>query len=149
MEKQKPKQQIDFQELINKDGYYFTAKVQGTSATTSGNYGIFATVRYPIQIIRIDERHEVAGSDGSAVTLDVVVVNNGSAVSTGASLLASTFNLKATADTLQIKDKRNLSNNRFVEPNQSIALKTSGTLTAVAGVSVTVYYQPYARGSYK
>ena len=143
------KQLVDFQNIINKDGYYFTAKVQGTSAATSGNYGIFATVRYPIQILRVVERHEVIGSDAGAVTLDVVIVDNGSAISTGTSILASTFDLKGTANTLQIKEKRTLSSTRLVEPNQSLALETSGTLTAVAGVSVTVYYQPYSRGSYK
>lgn len=146
----KIKQSMDFQELTNKDGYYFTVYVGGTAGATSGNYGRFATVRYPIQILRIDEIHEVLGTDAGAVTLDVVVVPNGSAISAGTSLLASTFSLKSTINTLQIKEKRNLSTAvRMVEPNQSLALKTSGTLTAVAGVCVTVYYKPYAKGSYK
>jgi hypothetical protein len=143
-------QPTDFQELTNKDGQYFTAYVYGASAATSTNYGRFATVRYPIQILRIDEIHETAGTNVGAVTLDVVVVEDGSAISTGTSLLVNEFNLKGTANTLQIKQKRDLSTIvRGINPNQSIALVTTGTLTDVAGVCVTVYYQPYARGSYK
>lgn len=143
------KEEIDYQNLINKDVMSFNVWVPGTSAATSTNYGRFITLKQPIQILRIQEIHETAGSDAGAVTLDVVVVSNGSAISTGTSLLASTFNLKSTADTLVTKQKRDLSSARTIAPTQSIALKTSGTLTAVAGVMVTVFYQFYAKGSYK
>jgi activator of 2-hydroxyglutaryl-CoA dehydratase len=140
---------IDYQDLKNKDILSECIFIPGTSAATSANYGRFITLNRPIQIISIQEIHETAGTDGGAVTLDVVVVNDGSAISTGTSLLSSTFNLKSTANTLVRKQKRDLSSARKIEPNQTIALKTSGTLTAVAGVCVTVFYQFYAKGSYK
>lgn len=142
-------EQIDFQDLTNKDVLSFNVWIPGTSAATSTNYGRFATLKQPIQVLRIQEIHETAGSDAGAVTLDVVVVNNGSAVSTGASLLVTTFNLKSTANTLVTKQKRALTNVRTIAPTQTLALKTSGVLTAVAGVMVTVFYQLYARGSFK
>lgn len=142
-------EQIDYQDLKNKDLLSETAFVFGTLAATSTNYGRILTLNRPIQIVGIQEIHETAGSDAGAVTLDVVVVDDGSAISTGTSLLATTFNLKSTANTLVRKQKRDLSSARLIEPNQTVALKTSGTLTAVAGVCVTIFYQFYAKGSYK
>ncbi len=139
----------DYQDLINKEVLSQTVWVPGTSAATAGNYGRFLTLKLPIQITRIQEIHEVIGSNGGAVTLDVVVVNNGAAISAGTSLLITPFNLKSTANTLVVKQKRDLSNARTIAPTQTIALKTAGTLTDVAGVCVTIFYQYYAKGSYK
>lgn len=143
---------MQFQELENKDSFITSITIPGTSATTSGNYGYVLTARLGVEVIGVAEKHETAGSDGGAVTLDVVKVPNGSAISAGTSILASTFNLKSTANTNVYKEGKNLTTTRFgrtLEPNESIGLRTSGTLTAVAGVHVCIYYRPVNQGSYR
>ncbi|NBR88215.1 MAG: hypothetical protein EBT61_22490 [Verrucomicrobia bacterium] len=92
------------------------------------------------EIVFASEIHETLGTDGSAVTVDVVKASDGAALSAGTSLLASTFNLKSTINTLQ---KRSLSPgtlaaDRTILNGQRIGLKFSGTLTAVTGVNIVV-----------
>ena len=140
---------MQFEETENKDGFYATWTVAGTSAATAGNYPIFFTARFPCEVLRVTERHETAGSDAGAVTLDVMKVPDATAIASGSSVLASTFNLKSTANTLVSKQGVNLSANRQLKENQSLALLTSGTLTALVGVHVTVYLKYLGRGSYR
>ncbi|NBU11761.1 MAG: hypothetical protein EBS84_22645 [Proteobacteria bacterium] len=92
------------------------------------------------EIVFASEIHETLGTDGSAVAVDVVKVADGAALSTGTSLLASTFNLKSTVNTLQ---KRSLSPgtlaaDRTILTGQRIGLKFSGTMTSVTGVNIVV-----------
>ena len=135
--------------IFKKDAFYVTADIYGTSAATSGNYGIILVARYPIEVLMITERHEVLGTDGGAVTLDVLNVPNGSAISSGTSMLAATFNLKATINTNVIKQGVALTAARVLEQGAAIGLKTSGTLTAVAGVHITIYFKNQGRGNYR
>jgi len=145
-----PGQLTDFRQLENKDGFYFSITIPGTSAQTAVNFGYIFTARFPIEILRVTEVHETAGTDAGAVTLDVLRVPSGTAIGSGTSILASTFNLKSTAATPVYKQGLNLSSTtRRLKENESLALKTSGTLTALADVCVTIYYQNYGRGSYK
>ena len=144
---------MQFDELQNKDLYIQCITIPGTSAATSGNYGYVLTARtVALEIIAVGEKHEVAGSNAGAVTLDVLKVPSGTAISSGTTILASTFNLKSTANTWVYKEGKDLATTRFIrylEPGESVALKTSGTLTDVTGVHVCVYYKPVNNGSYR
>src|SRR5207244_2390156 len=114
----------------------------GTSAQTSGNYTRFFLPRLPCEIAWVSEIHSVLGTDGGAVTLDVVKVPSGSAVSAGTSLLASTFNLKSTINTPVTKEGTALtstSGGRSFVAGDAIGLLPTGTLTAVQNVHVTAY----------
>jgi len=144
-----PTQLIDYRDIENKDGFYFTFRLGGTNAQTSGNYGYVFTARNPVEILRVAEVHETAGTDAGSVVLDVLKVPSGTAIGSGTSMLASTFDLKSTADTPVIKEGTALSAYRRLKENESLALKTTGTLTSLAGVCVTIYCQNYGRGSYK
>lgn len=144
-----PGQLLDYREVENKDGFYFTFSLGGALAQTSANYGFIFTARHPIEILRVVEIHETAGSDLGAVTLDIVKTPSGTAIGSGTSVLASTFNLKSTANTPVSKQGTGLSSTRRLKENESLACKTSGTLTDLAGVCVTIYCQNYGRGSYK
>lgn len=92
------------------------------------------------EIVWASEIHEVLGTDGSAVTADLVVVADGTIVANGTSLLASTFNLKATVCTQQIRSLSagTLASNRTIAAGQRIGINFGGTMTAVAGVNITV-----------
>jgi hypothetical protein len=127
--------------------------IPGTAAATAGNYGIFFTApaininRYPStagraaavwQITDVRERHEAAGTDAGAVTVMVMKVPSGTAKAAGTACLAAGISLKATADTNQDAALHATAANSQLVDGDSLALVTTGTLTAVAGVSVTV-----------
>jgi hypothetical protein len=139
---------MEYQDLYNKEGNYITVNIPGTSAATAANYGILFVANYGIEIVSVSERHETAGSDATDV-LDVIKVDKDSAISTGTSILASTFNLKSTINTLVTKQGIGLSSARILKPNQLLALKPSATLTSVAGVHVTIYFKRANYGSYR
>lgn len=145
-----------FQNLENKDSYLQAITIPGTAAATSTNYGYVFTARtVGLEIIGVSERHETAGTNGGAVTLDVLKVPSGIAIGSGVSVLTAPFNLKSTADTTVYKQGIDLvlgsvtPDGRKLDPFDSIALKTSGTLTAVAGVCVTIYFKWANNGSYR
>lgn len=144
---------LQFEDIQNKDSYIQCVTIPGTSAATSTNYSYVLTAReIALEIIGVSEKHETAGTDGGAVTLDVVKVPNGTAISGGTTILISTFNLKSTANTQVLKRGRALStvaDIRYLQIGESVALKTSGTLTAVAGVNVCIYFRPAHNGTYK
>lgn len=132
-----------------KDGIYITASIYGATAATAANYGVILIPRFPIEVLRITEVHETAGSDAGAVTLDVLNVDSGTAIASGNSMLVATFNLKSTANTPVYKQSVDLNGYRVLDETQRIALKTSGTLTDLAGVHITIYAKPYGRGQYR
>lgn len=144
-----PNPQFDTINIVKKDGFYCFADIYGATAQTAANYGIILVARYPIEVLQIVERHEVAGSSGSAVSLDVLNVPSGTAISAGSSMLAVAFNLKSTADTNVVKEGVALNSNRVLEEGAAIGLKTSGTLTALTGVHITIYFQNKGRGNYR
>ena len=92
------------------------------------------------EIVWASEVHEVLGTDGSAVTADIMVVPDGTVVGSGTSLLASTFDLKATVATLQTRSLSagTLASARTIAAGQRIGINFTGTMTAVAGVNITV-----------
>lgn len=102
------------------------------------------------EIVWASEIHEVLGTDVAAVTADLVKVADGTIVANGTTLLASTFNLKATVCTQQ---KRTLSAgtlaaDRIIYAGQRLAINFSGTMTAVAGVNITVVLRRLNRPSW-
>ncbi len=147
---------MQFDELQNKDSYSQCIAIPGTQAQTSGNYGYVLTARaVGLEIIAVGAKWETAATDLGTVTLAVVKVADGSAISTGTNLLASSFNLKTTADTWVYKAGKDLVSStttrfgRYIEPGESVALKVSGALTSLAGVHVCVYFKPANNGSYR
>lgn len=102
------------------------------------------------EIVFAAEIHETLGTDGSAVTLDVVKVADGTAVGSGTSLLASTFNLKATVATRQSRtlSAGTLATDRIIYSGQTLGLNFAGTMTAVTGVHVTVVLNRLRRPSW-
>ena len=110
---------------------------------TLPDVGMF-TADTDYQIVAAYERHEVLGTDGSAVTADVVKAASGTAMASGTSLLASTFNLKATTNTTQARtlSAGTLATDRILYSGQCLGINFGGTMTAVAGVCITVILVP-------
>lgn len=110
----------------------------GTQAATATNYGVFFTATRPCTIKRISESHTTAGSDAGAVTLQVERLQGTEALNAGNELLVTAFNLKGTANTVQTGTLVQTPTELALNVGDRLALKDSGTLTAVAGVNVTV-----------
>lgn len=137
----------DFSDITSKDGFYITANLSGTQAATAANYGVFYIAHSAFQIVWIAESHTTAGSDGSAVELNIEHLTGTEALDAGDEILITDFNLKGTADTIQEKVGYELQNGKIAKGDR-LALKDIGTLTDVAGVQVTLYCKPLNKGHY-
>lgn len=131
----------------SKDTISFTVNVRvtDTDAATAAKYGTFFIAPFPCTLVKWYERHAVAGTNGSAVTMDIKKLTNGTAKASGLTMVASTINLKATADTYQTGNPStvvtNGSLNKSLTTGQAVALQTDGTLTDVNDVCVTLVFK--------
>ncbi len=132
-----------------KDGFYLTVNLVDILPQTATNYGMFFTARWPMEVLFVSEIHGVAGTNGGAVTLDIEKLTGTTAKGSGTSILASTFNLKSTANTVVSKEGVNLSAARTLVQGDRLALKSSGTLTTLSDLQVTLYCKMLGRGGYR
>lgn len=104
------------------------------------------------EVVEVLESHTVAGTDGSAVTLDLKKTSAGTAPASGTSVLSSTFDLKSTANTPVSKNTASglaAMVTRRLTSRQMLCLDFTGTLTALAGMSVTVVLRLVRAGTYR
>ena len=95
------------------------------------------------EIVAADELHQVLGTDGSAVTADIMKVADGTVIGSGTSVLVTTFDLKATVATWQRRTIANggisqTQSTRIILAGQTLGINFAGTMTAVAGVNIIV-----------
>ena len=88
------------------------------------------------------EIHSTAGTDGSAVTLDIVKDTSGIAPTGGVSVLAGTIDMKATANTFQIGAPSTTRENIQIAAGDRLSINFTGTLTSLAGVVVEIVLNP-------
>lgn len=129
---------IYFSDLATRK-FWFPHTIVGTGAATAGNYGAFFIIPFTACYLSdFKEAHQTAGSDASAVTLDLEKLTGTQAPDGGVSMLASTLSLKATANSVQTATLSSTLTNRNLVLGDRLCLKDSGTLTAVANVNVLV-----------
>lgn len=127
----------------------FTFPTNAAILTAGDTPAFIADADYELESVA--ERHETIGGDGGAVTLDIVKVSaSGVAVGAGTSMLASTFDLKSTANTNVRKDRTagGLSTTRTatrLAKGNVLGINLTGTLTNVTGVCVTIVLQPITK----
>lgn len=121
-----------------KHGEFVPVSIVGTAAATAANYGVFFIARQPCVVVDVYESHTVAGTNGSAVTLQIERLQTGEALDAGDALLATAFNLKSTANTPVRGTITKTGRTMSLKAGDRLALKDSGTLTDVAGVCVVV-----------
>ena len=127
----------------------FEVKVElpGIQARTVTNYGVFYIANRRCRVIEVRERHSTAESTASVATIDIERLTDGTALDSGLAVLASTINLKGTANTISKKlTNNNITSGRrhdVLEIGDSLALKdaTTGTLTELSNVCVSVLLQ--------
>lgn len=139
---------IGIERIIRKDGFYITGDVPGTLAQTAGDYGMIFTATAPCEVLIVSEVHAVAATIGT-VTLDVEKLTGTTAPGSGTSILAAQFSLTSTANTPVRKSGTGLSSARQLDAGNRIAIKTTGVLTTLQGVQVTLYIKHLGRGDYR
>lgn len=127
----------------------FDAKSSTITKSILGTNFPFFTARHPMEVFWVAESHTVKGTGAGAVTLDIEKLTGTQAPGSGTSILASTFDLKGTINTVVQKSGLDLSTARQLVNGDRLCLKLTGTLTAVAGVQVTLHCKYLARGHYK
>lgn len=121
----------------------------GANAALADSY-VFTALDGDYELVAASEVHGTAGSDGGAVTADIVRVASGGTIAAGTSLLSSTFNLKSTVDVPVTKNVSNgglpaAQSSRIIARGQSVAVNLTGTLTALAGNVITIVLRPVRR----
>lgn len=115
-----------------------SVRLKDTDAATAANYGMFFVADRTYEVVAITEVHGTAGSDASAVTLQIQRLQGTEAIGSGDDLLSSAFDLKGTADTVQFGTLTADKSVLVLERGDRLSLEDSGTLTAVANLQVTV-----------
>lgn len=122
-----------------------TAWLPGTSAATAGNYGVFWIAPFPCAVISCWESHETAGTAVGTVTVTLEKLLTGVAPASGIELLTTALSLKSTINTPQqgaiVASSSGGVKNSTLAIGDRLAIKDAGTLTSVAGVTVTVVIQ--------
>ncbi|MBI1353268.1 MAG: hypothetical protein GC160_02900 [Acidobacteria bacterium] len=110
----------------------------GTAPATAANFGHFFTADRALKIIGGRFRVITPGSDGGAVTAMLKKVPSGTAMASGTDALATAMDLKTTANTNAALALHATAGNITLAAGDSLALVPTGTLTALAGLQLTV-----------
>lgn len=110
----------------------------GTDAATAGNYGLFWIAPAPCFLRKITEVHQTKGTDGSAVTLQIEKLTGTTAPGSGTVVLATALDLKGNNNTVQTQKLVPVRSSRTLQKGDRLALKKSGTLTALDTVLIMV-----------
>ncbi len=98
------------------------------------------------RVVEVRESHGTKGTDTGAVTLDVKKATGTTAIASGTTVLASTFDLKGTINTVVTKsiDNGGLVSTPvgYLAAGDRLGLDITGTTTALAGVALTVVLEP-------
>lgn len=130
---------LDIAGVIVPASFVVIEALQGASAATAANYGVFFIAPFACEVISVRENHTTAGTDAGAVTLDVEKLTGTQASGAGVAVLGATkINLKGVAETVQAPALTATTANKQLAVGDKLNLLDAGVLTAVAGTTVTV-----------
>jgi len=148
-EQEEQSKNLEFKDILNKDPFIIPFSIQGTGAATTANYGVICVMPFKCELIQVQESHEVLGTDGGAVTLQIERLQGTEAPAAGDDLLVTAINLKGTINTVVTPALTATKTNRIFNKGDRVALKDSGTLTAVAGISGSLVFVPIGQGHHR
>lgn len=135
-------QRVSYSNLSERE-FLLSHTVYGSDAAVSGNFKTIFTLPFKAALVMVSEVHTTAGTDGSAVTLQIERLTGTTAPGSGTSMLATAFDLKGTANTVVTKKQNtdfvSIASRQF-EVGDRVALLTSGTLTSLANVTVVLSF---------
>lgn len=128
---------INFSDIYQKK-LWVHHTVVGSQAAVASNYGVFWITPVPCVVNTFQEVHQVAGTDGSPVTLMLEKLTTTVAPDSGVAVLGTTISIKSTANVIQSGTITTTFSNRTLATGDRLCLKDAGTLTAVTNVTVLV-----------
>lgn len=140
---------MEYRDLENKIGAHAGFFISGTNASISTNFPVFFTARHPMEVLWITESHTTAATSGS---MKIVKLPSGTAPASGTPITLNDFNLDSTANTPITKEGYvGLASGtaRTIKEGERLAATTSGALTNLAGIQVTVYLKYANLGSFQ
>jgi len=124
-----------------KEVVYWT--IPGIQAATATNYGVIWIAPANCFVTAFQEVHQTAGTDGGAVTLQLEKLTGTTAPNSGIDLLTTALSLKATINTVQdgtiVLTHTATVKDASLNTGDRLCLKDTGTLTAVANVTVAIF----------
>lgn len=129
--------QVKFVNLAEKR-LFIVKSLDGAEAQTAANYGVFFIAPYDCGILSVTEVHQVAGTDGGSVTLNIEKLSSGVALGSGQEILSTPFSLKSTANIVQDGVLTNIIGYKQLKKGERLALKDVGTLTSLVGVCIII-----------
>ena len=118
--------------------FYISHTIAGVQSATATNYGVFFIAPFECYVSKVQEVHLTAGSDGSAVTLMIEKLTSAEAPGSGDDVLSTALSLKTTANTVQSGIITATKANSNLEIGDRLCMEDTGTLTAVANVTVLI-----------
>lgn len=118
--------------------FYISHTIPGTQSATAANYGVFFIAPFKCYVSKVQEVHLTAGSDGGAVTLGIEKLTSAEAPGSGDDVLSTALSLKTTAGTVQSGTITATRADSNLEIGDRLCLEDTGTLTAVANVTVLI-----------
>lgn len=128
----------DFSQLIPQE-FIIQHTLPGTVAASAASYSVFLNIPYPFEVLGIQASFTTSGSDPGAVTMQVEKLTGTAAPGSGVDLLVTPFDLKAAANTIQNALLTATRIYRQFLEGHRMALEITGTPTAVANLSVSVW----------
>lgn len=135
------------EQIENKDGFYITMNLFGAQAGSGTSYEVIFTARHACEVLWVAETHR--NPAGAACTLNLEILASGEALDAGDTVLATAFDLQSAADTPVEKTGNDLTATRQLRTGDRLAMKDTGTVTDVRGLSLTVYLKPLGKGHYR
>jgi hypothetical protein len=122
---------------------HLTVRFNGAAPTSLIDQVLFiCPVGQSYQLVSADEVHATAGSDASAVSLQITKDTGTNAPGAGTDLLTNNtnvgFDLKGTANTVQNGTLTATTASLVFVAGDRLSIDFAGTLTALAGVNVTI-----------
>lgn len=113
--------------------------IYGADAATAANYGGFYIIPDTCYIVDFREVHQVAGTDGGTVSLDLEKLTSGQAPGAGTVLTSSALSLKATANVVQTATLITTLTSINLAKSDRLSLKIgTSVLTSVSNVTVLI-----------
>ena len=135
-------EQFDWRYLKGRPAMLLYPVLAGSVASSATNYGVFFTAPFNCEVLSVREAHEVASDDANPVTVDLEKLTGTQALDAGVSVLSSAISLRGAANTVVVPALTATRANRFLAVNNRLALKDSGVLNLVSGLSITIEIAP-------
>lgn len=142
-----------YEDIDNKDGFYITTQIIGSSFTDSTNskqielsekFDVFFIATKTYEVLSISEVHSSAGTGN----LNIERLSSNESVGNGDEMLITDFALNSSLNTVITKTKKDLQN-IIISPGDRLALKDKGTLTNTQNICITLYLKPLGKGDYR